>query len=268
MSYFAAGSAIVAAGTGVYKVLHGAHQENKAKKAIAKQVNPFYNIQNEYYQNANTAGQYAQGGLPQATKDFYGKQSERGLSGGISGILQGGGTPDSISKLFGTYDDSLQRLSTADAQQHLENIKYFRDVNKDLAGQKTIQWANNIKGPHDNLIKQLNAAQVGGQATANEGLGDIISTASSYGTSRQNANLIPKGTTSTPGVSYRQPQATVETIPTAQAPVQMTNTLQPNLLGDNNQALVTGAVNQNPVGLTDEQLYQQYLQSLQTQKGI
>lgn len=185
-----AAAAIIGAGVGVYKILNGQSKENEAKNARARLANPFYAIQDEYYQNRNLANSMAQGGLPAATKDYYTNQSERGLSAGISAITGSGGSPNDISKIFQTYNDGIGKISAVDAEMHLNNIKYYMGVNKDLAGQKTIQWGLNVKQPHDNTLKELSGAQKAGEATKWEGVSDTLSSISSFGTAMSNSNLM------------------------------------------------------------------------------
>lgn len=184
MSWVAAGVASAGLTLAAVKWVGGNSKEKKAKKAREKLAQPFYNIQDEYYQNANIAGGLAQGGLPAATKDYYTNQSEKGLSAGVQGILASGGNPNDISKIFQTYDDSIGKISAVDAEQHINNIKYYMGVNKDLAGQKTIQWAINKQQPYLNTLKELSAAQKAGEATKNEAYGDALSAISSFGTSQ------------------------------------------------------------------------------------
>jgi len=183
MSWLAAGVASAGLTLSAVKWVSGNSKEKKAKRDRAKLSTPFYDIQDEYYQNKNNAANIAEGGLPAATKDYYTTQSEKGLSAGIQGILQGGGNPNDISKLYQTYDDSVAKIASADAETHLNNIKYYMGVNKDLAGQKTIQWAINKKQPYDSLVKELNAAQKAGEATKWEAANDAMSSISSFGTS-------------------------------------------------------------------------------------
>ncbi len=182
-SWVAAGVASAGLTLAAVKLVSGNNKEKKAKRAREALKAPFYQIQDEYYQNANTAASLAQGGLPSATKDYYTNQSERGLSAGIKGILGSGGNPNDISKIFQTYEDSIGKISAVDAETHLNNIKYYMGVNKDLAGQKTIQWAINKQQPYLNTLKELSAAQKAGEAQKNEAYSDAMSSISSFGTS-------------------------------------------------------------------------------------
>lgn len=183
MSWVAAGVASAGLTLSAVKWISGNSKEKKAKKALANLKAPFYDIQNEYYQNVNSANQLAQGGLPAATKDYYTNETQKGLTAGIKGILTSGGNPNDVSKLLQTYDDGIAKVSALDAETHINNIKYYREVNKDLAGQKTIQWAINKQQPYLNTLKQLTAAQKAGEAMKWEAANDAMSTVSSFGTS-------------------------------------------------------------------------------------
>lgn len=183
MSWVAAGvtgASLISSGI---KYIGGNKKEKEAKAGLANLKAPFYDIQNEYYQNVNKAAEMAQGGLPAATKDYYTNQSEKGLSAGIKAITGGGGNPNDVSKIFQTYTDSIGKISSADAATHIDNIKYYQSVNKDLAGQKNIQWAINKQQPYLNTLKQLNAALKAGEATKNEAFSDALSSITSFGTS-------------------------------------------------------------------------------------
>lgn len=183
MSWLAAGVASAGVTLAAVKWVSGNSKEKKAKKARAALKAPFYDVQNEYYQNANSAASMAQGGLPTASKDFYTNKSQQGLSSGITAINANGGNPNDIAKIFQGYDDGIGKIATVDAETHLNNIKYYHQVNKDLAGQKTIQWAINKQQPYLNTLKELSAAQKAGEATKNEAYGDALSAVSSFGTS-------------------------------------------------------------------------------------
>lgn len=183
MSWVAAGVASAGLTLSAVKWISGNNKEKKAKRERANLKAPFYEIQNEYYQNVNQANQLAQGGLPAATKDYYTDKSQQGLMAGISGVLSGGGNPNDISTLLKTYDDGIAKIGAIDAETHINNIKYYRDVNKDLAGQKTIQWGINKQQPYLSTLKELSAAQKAGEATKWEAANDAMSSISSFGTS-------------------------------------------------------------------------------------
>lgn len=201
-SWVAAGVASAGLTLAAVKWVGGNQKEKKAKREREKLKAPFYEVQNEYYQNLNAANSMAQQGLPSATKDYYTNQSERGLSAGVEGILGSGGNPNDISKLFQTYDDGIGKISSVDAETHLNNIKYYMNVNKDLAGQKTISWAINKQQHYLNTLKELSAAQRAGEATKNEAYGDALSSLSSFGTSMAGSGGFGGKKTTTPVSGY------------------------------------------------------------------
>lgn len=183
MSWSSAASSSAGTTLGIVKYFIGNSKEKKARRALEKLKAPIYKIQDEYLQNKNMAAEAAQGGLPQATKDYYTQESQRGLSSGIKGILGSGGNPNDIQKIFSTYDDGLAKIGVADAAAHLDNIKYYMGVNKDLAGQKTTQWAINDYQPYLNKVKQLNAAQKAGEAIKASAYDDVMGSITSFGSS-------------------------------------------------------------------------------------
>lgn len=189
MSWSSAASSSANTTLGIVKYFIGNSKEKKARKALEKLKQPMYDIQDEYYQNANAANALAQGGLPTATKDYFTTQSEKGLGAGIQGILAGGGSPNDVSKIFQTYEDSIAKVSAADAQNHIENIRYWMGVNKDLAGQKTTQWALNKYQPYLNNLRQLNDAQKAGEAIKASAYDDVRGAISSFGASAGGSSM-------------------------------------------------------------------------------
>lgn len=166
----------------------------KDKEEQAKLKTPFYKVQDEYYQNRNMANEMAQGGLGAATKDYATTQGERGLGAGIKGILGAGGDPNDISHLFDSYDRSIDRISSADAQAHLDNIKYFTQANKDLAGQKTTAWGINEYKPYQDKLSELTNRRAADEKSAWNGASGIIGSIGAVGTGMQNEALL-KGIT-------------------------------------------------------------------------
>jgi len=183
-------AAIMGVAKGGAELYSGLHKLKKDKEESAKLKTPYYKVQDEYFQNKNLANEMAQGGLPAATRDYATTQGERGLGAGISGILGAGGDANDISHLFDSYDRSIDRISAQDAQTHLENIKYFTQANKDLAGQKTTQWGINEYKPYNDKLSELTARKAADEKTAWNGASGIIGSVGALGTSMQNADLL------------------------------------------------------------------------------
>jgi hypothetical protein len=185
-----AASAIMGVVQGGAQLYSGLHKLKKDKEELAKLKTPYYKVQDEYYQNKNLANEMAQGGMGAATRDYATTQGERGLGAGISGILSAGGDPSDISHLFDSYDRSIDRISAQDAQAHLDNIKYFTQANKDLAGQKTTQWGINEYKPYNDKLSELTARKAADEKTAWNGASGIISGIGNVGTGLSNQKLL------------------------------------------------------------------------------
>lgn len=184
------GSAVLSTAKSGFQLGNSLHKLKQDKEELAKLKPAYYKIQDEYYQNRNLANQQAQGGLGAATKDYYTNESERGLGAGISGILGSGGNPNDISHLFDSYDKSIDRVASADAEAHLKNIDYFMNVNKDLAGQKTTQWGVNEYKPYQDKLSELTNRRAADEKSAWNGASGIIGGIGAAGTSLQNADLL------------------------------------------------------------------------------
>lgn len=165
-------------------------QKKKDEAELARLTPAFYKIQDEYTQNRNDAAGLAQGGLTQGAKDYYGDQAGRGLGTGVSGILSAGGSPNDIAKLFDNYNTGIKSLGVADSEEKINNIKYFHQVNKDLAGQKTIQWGVNEYQPYQNKLKELTQRIGADKLNKNNALNSAIGSVSAIGTGMTNNSLL------------------------------------------------------------------------------
>lgn len=176
-------------GIGIAQTIDAVKKEKQAKKELDRLKPAFYQIQDEYFQNKNIAAGTAQFGLPQTTKDYADIERQRGLSTGIGALLQSGASPNDISSLLGTYDLSVDRTASADAQAKLENIKYFMNTNKELAGQKTIQWAYNEELPYERKLKELTERRAAAEQNKWAGLSMAVGATSAAATGSQNKDL-------------------------------------------------------------------------------
>ncbi len=176
--------------SGVAKSIFGGSQVKKANRELARLKTPFYKIQDEYYQNKNMAAQAAQGGLAQSAKDYYTTESQRGLGAGLNALTTGGGSPNDVSRLFDTYNRSISRVAAEDSAKRLENIRYFMDAQKDLAGQKTTQLTINEYQPYQNKLKELTQRKAAGQQNIYAGIDQAIGSAAATATSLTNYDLM------------------------------------------------------------------------------
>lgn len=176
--------------SGIGQTVSGIINQKKDKAELARLAPAFYKIQDEYQRNENQAAEMAGGGLTQGSKDFYGDMAGRGLSSGISGMLAGGGDPNNIARLFDSYNTSARKLATDDSEAHINNIKYFQQVGKDLAGQKTQQWAVNEYQPYQNKLKELTQKIAANKQNIWNGIQGAIGGAQAGVTSMQNDKLL------------------------------------------------------------------------------
>lgn len=190
MSYVSAGVAIVGLGTSIYKGVKSRQNQKKNEAQLNALTPSFYKIQDEYNQNRNIAANNAATGLPESTKNYLTTESQRGLGTGIGALNQMGGNPNDVNRLFDTYENSVDRTAMADAQAKINNIGTFMSINKELAGQKTMQWTLNELKPYERKLKQYNqniaTEKINQNNAVNEGLGYV----SAYATQRSNANLM------------------------------------------------------------------------------
>lgn len=168
-----------------------ANKQLKEDEAELAGLTPaFYKVQDEYYGNRNSAAELAQGGLTQGSKDFYGDMAGRGLGTGVSATLQAGGSPNDISRIFDSYNQGIKSLASADSEAQINNIKYFHQVNKDLAGQKTTQWGVNEYQPYQNKLKELTERINADKVNKNNAINSAIGSVSSYGVGKSNEKLL------------------------------------------------------------------------------
>ena len=172
------------------QMISGASQLKKDKAELNRLTPAFYKVQDEYYNNYNQAGELAEGGLTRGAKDYYGDMAGRGLSTGVSGVLEAGGSANDISQMFDSYNNSIRRFGAEDAEAQINNIKYFQQVGKDLAGQKTQKWAINEYGPYQNKLKELTERISADKQNIWSGAQGIIGSAQAGVTATQNEKLL------------------------------------------------------------------------------
>jgi len=175
---------------GGYEFFKGLSNENKDKRALANIHDPFYKIQDQYLENRNLGATMAGGGTPQSELDYASKEREKGLGATASSILQGGGTITDIGKAFDLYNKDVDRTAAASSEEHLKNIQYFMNLNKDLAGQRTTQWALNQYQPTREKRAALSGNIATDQQQQNQGINTALGSLSAGTTSVQNNPLL------------------------------------------------------------------------------
>lgn len=183
---------VLGIGSGIGKLIAGAKDVKKAKSELAGLSRPFYRIQDEYLQNRNLAGQMAQSGLPAATKDFMTLEGQRGLGSTFGAMSQTGGNPNDYARVLDVYNQSINRTAAQDAATQIENIRYFMNVNKDLAGQKNMQWSLNEFQPYQNQLKEITQRIAAGRQNMWGGVDQAIGSVAAFGVAKQNQDMYSK----------------------------------------------------------------------------
>ena len=165
-------------------------QRNKNKRELERTSKPFYKVQDEYFQNRNIAGTL--GGLPGETKNYLTDQAGIGLGTGIGAIQEQGGSANDIGKLFQGYDRSVSRVGAEDAEARIDNIKYFMNVNKDLAGQKTTSFLVNELQPYEEKLKQLTQNISNARGNMSAAGSNFVGALSAGATAFENEDLLKK----------------------------------------------------------------------------
>jgi len=186
------GSAALGVIKGVGSFFGAKSDEQKAQDELKKLKDPFYKIQNEYIQNRDIAGNLASGGLPESTKNYVTQEAQRGLGTSLAALGQNGGGVNDVARLNDVYMNSIDKVAAEDAQAKLGNIQNFFNANKELAGQKTIQWTLNEYRPFERKLKEITQRIGAAKQNQNTGLNTAISSVGAAGTALSNNDLMNK----------------------------------------------------------------------------
>jgi hypothetical protein len=186
------GSAVGGAIKGIGTFFGAKSDEQKAQDELRKLKDPFYKIQNEYIQNRDIAGNMASGGLPESTKNYVTQEAQRGLGTSLSALGQNGGGVNDVARLNDVYMNSIDKVAAEDAQAKLGNIQNFFNANKEVAGQKTIQWTLNEYRPFERKLKEITQRIGAAKQNQNTGLNTAISSVGAAGTALSNNDLMNK----------------------------------------------------------------------------
>jgi hypothetical protein len=176
---------ILGIGEGAFQLFNSIGKEKKDKAELDALKQPFYKIQDEFYQNRNIASGLASQGLAPDQLNYLTTESERGLGTSLGSISEAGGDANSYAALLGTYTDSIRKNAALDADTHIKNIDYFMNANKDLAGQKITKQSLDELQPYERKLKELTERKSADETSAYNGanLGiqslDALSTATS-----------------------------------------------------------------------------------------
>lgn len=177
-------------GTSIYKGVKASQQAKKDRAESEALKKPFEQVQSEYYKNAQLAGQQASQGLSGDTKNFLTTEAQRGLGTSLSSVEAGGGGVNDVSRLLQGYQSNLGAIGAQDAEMHQKNIQYYMNANKDLAGQKTTQWAVNEYQPYENKLKELTERRAADALNVQDAINTGYGSLTSFATANQNSSLL------------------------------------------------------------------------------
>jgi len=186
-------AAAVTSGLGIIKAGKGIIDDIDAKNKLKKLVAPKFDVSEEWYKNQRLAETQAQSGFSGETKQFYGDQSDRALSAGISGILQSGGDPNSISDIYDKYNTSNQKFASEDSQLKAKNLETLMQSNAEIAGQERMKWALEELQPYKDKMAAYTQDAKAAQQNIFAGVGEVASSAAAYSESKLFDKLNAKG---------------------------------------------------------------------------
>lgn len=165
--------------------------EEKAQEELSKLKQPFYKIQDEYYQNKNIAAEMAGEGLPESTKNYFTTEAQRGLGTAIGGTQEAGGVGgNDAARLYDVYLKNINQTAAQDASARIGNIQNYFTAAKDLAGQKTMKWTLDEYQPYQRKLKELTERISAAKQNKNNSINTAIGTLGAAGTAWSNNNLI------------------------------------------------------------------------------
>jgi len=200
LSMVASGAGVL---TGAIQAISGGVNLRKDKAELSRLSQPFYKIQDEYLNNERSAAGLAGQGLTSAAKDLYTDTAGRGLGAAVGGVTATGGSPNDIGAIFDKYLQSTRAVGAEDSQRQIENIKYYHQVGKELAGQKTMKWTLDQYKPYQNKLKELTQRIGADKQNIWGGINAVVGATQAGITASQNQDLL-KGlykSSSSPGQS-------------------------------------------------------------------
>lgn len=171
-----------------YKAIHAAQQEKQARAEASNLRRPFEKVQDEFYQNQNIARELATTGLPVDTKNYLETKRNQQTGTSFEALKEAGANPNDFAKITSLYTDSLRSEAAENAQQQIANIKYFTDLNKEIAGQKTTAWAVNELQPYETKLKEIQDRNLAAQTNLNNAIDEGLGYGSALGTSLNKGN--------------------------------------------------------------------------------
>ena len=168
--------AVVGAGIGVAaggaKAISGASQVKKGKRALARAVDPGYQIPEEFKRNLGQAEQMSKVGLPSQEYNLASTNIQRGTQAGLRQLSRMSNPFAGIAGLQRGQSDAFAQLDASNAAARRQNILQAMGARQELAGQKLAQQQYAQQGYFDK-VNQANAMIGAGRQNVAGGLGSI-----------------------------------------------------------------------------------------------
>jgi hypothetical protein len=191
------GSVAVAAGGA--KAISGASQVKKGKRALARAVDPGYEIPKEFERNLGQAEQMSKVGLPSEQYNLASTNIQRGTQAGLRQLSRMSNPFAGIAGLQRGQSDAFAQLDASNAAARRQNILQAMGARRELAGQKLSKQQYAQQGYFDK-VNQANAMIGAGRQNVAGGLSTIGNVGASMAGSagrQQPSSVIPPTTTAT-----------------------------------------------------------------------
>jgi hypothetical protein len=192
---FTTAAGLVAAGVGVYNIIHGISQNKKANKLAADNPRPTYQIPEAQQQNLALAKSLAGQGLDDSTKQALLQNSQRGLTTTLDAQLRGGADPNAGGYAYQQYTNGISQAAIADNAAHVNNINNLIAIRGQYADAQNNQWQLNKYGPYANAQQAAAQYRSMAQSSINSGIGTLGKAAGSVLSSFSTPDPSLKGTT-------------------------------------------------------------------------
>jgi hypothetical protein len=138
--------AAIGAASGIYKFVSGIKNTKEAKR-LEKMQRPKYDIPQSEFDAYRMLGAKANQGLAAGSKQILQENADRGFSSGISAVLQGGGNPGDVAKLYDSYMGGINQMTLANDAAQVSNFNNFVNANYRMSNFTDKKWMINDYGP-------------------------------------------------------------------------------------------------------------------------
>ena len=138
--------AAIGAASGIYKFVSGVKNTKEAKRLEAMK-RPTYEIPQTEYDAYRALQARGNRGLAAGSKQILQENADRGLSTSIGAVLQGGGNPGDIAKLYDSYMGNINQMTLANDQAQVSNFNNAINADYRMSNFTDKKWMTNEYGP-------------------------------------------------------------------------------------------------------------------------